>query len=851
MPEHLARIHATLSGLARRERGNLLRMAAFAAIGGVCVGWALLTAAFAAEWVTPRFGPVWLGLVAVAGLGAAALPLRERARARDPRRQAARVEQVRPELRGQLLTVLDRTERPLGSLALVERMARRVEPLVAAVPAGEAHPERPVVQMRRVAIAGLSTLAMASLLQPGPIEALRALATFAVDAAAPEAPVDEGPRALVGDLTLRYLYPTYTRLPPMEVPNSNGDVRAPPGTRVEVRARTADPYESASLRVYDGEPEPIEILDGRELRAAFTVAGEGTWRFEFGDLPSPDYRIVPDADLPPDVVAMGGKLGDGASVDAPLGIPWAVKDDYGNRRVVVEVQEGKGEPRSYDLRTLLDVPREANGIAQLTPADLGLAPGDEAVLRIGAWDNDEISGSKVGWSAAIAISVEGAQGRVARQHRYWRALRDALVLVLADFVVEPTPPVASPVAARAWTVAADGRYADVDRLVEDHWKGLKAGTFDATALREVTSRRRELLAFARTLGERDDLGERDAATLTDLQAAHTVAVEQAILVLDQVVRARAQDEVARLVREVAEEAKALREEFADLDKQAALAKLDQLLRQLQRLARAASKLDEGSLAEFVNDRVEAMDSLVREIRKAIAEGRMDDAKALMDRLAEAMERMAEDMNAMQERQQSEASELDEAMKRLEEELEKLEADQRALREQTERARSEGGPEMEKAVAAWEEVERLAARTSASARGLSSSAEAFRDADYGNRSALEEAVAETEGLHDSARARDLGTAIERAERADAAVSYLARRLRLSRERGRLPEADVAPAEAEVARMRQDLARVRELLEQMLQRVASGDPGVQRKLQELAAQQEDLAQREADARDAAEQ
>jgi hypothetical protein len=300
--EPVRSIHTVLGLLARRERGLLSGQALAGALGVGALVWLLVVAAFNLGWARPSAGWLWVGAIALAALIAAVWPLRGFGAARDLRRQAGRLEAAVPELRGELLTVLDRTERPLGASSLVDRLAAQVEPRVRAVPAARVVPAQTLRRAAAASLVAIALLALSALVLPaGPLEALSRLVAAPSAAAQSPAAVSDGPRALVGDITFRYLYPTYTGLEPLEVPNASGDVHAPPGTRVEIRARTAVEYPSAVLEVYERSPEAVPITGGRDLATAFTVEGPGVWRFRFGDLPSPDYRIVPDPDLAPDV----------------------------------------------------------------------------------------------------------------------------------------------------------------------------------------------------------------------------------------------------------------------------------------------------------------------------------------------------------------------------------------------------------------------------------------------------------------------------------------------------------------------------------------------------------------------
>jgi methyl-accepting chemotaxis protein len=840
--ESVARIKASLRGFARREQRNLLLQAGLAAFAAWCLAWALLAAAVSSDVASSAEGWIWLGGLALAGVVAGAIPLRELRAARDARRQALRVEALRPELQGALLTVLDRETRPPGSPSLLARLAARAAAAVDSVAPALVHPAATVRRVAGLAVASALLLGIAGLVLPrGPIEALAALsAPDAVAEIAEDLPEADGPRALLGDITLRYLYPTYTGREPFEVPNSNGEVHAPPGTVVEVRARTGEPQETASLVVYERAPAAAELVEGRSVRGSFTVEGPGAWRFVFGELPSPDYAIVPDPDLAPDVSVQTKQRVLSLALDGEISLPWTARDDFGLTRVVVEVDEG-GKKREVEVRAPVDVPRVLDGVLSVTPASLGLAAGASAKLRVGAWDNDAVSGKKAGYSSVIEIEVLGPRGRADRQAKYRKLLRDALVLVLADFLLDPAPPGILGAEASTWATAAAARYEPFDRLVQEAWGGAEPDTFDATLLRALRDDRRGLLSFASGLGGTARIADRDLAMLVSLQGKHVETVENGILMLDQVIRAAALATLEELVVQAAKEAQELKSDFQTLDKPAALARLDQLERLYQQLARESAKLDDGALRDFVNSRSAQVDSLMDEIRKAIREGRMDDAKELMDRLAETMQEMADQISDMQQQRQKSGEDLQKAMEQVKTELEALEKDQSALRERTESAREEHGDDMQEAVDRWKEVERLAGVVVEQLGKLDPELEPFRATAWSGGSVLGEVRGDAAGLHDSARGRDLDTALLRADQMYGSLGMLGGRVSAAIRRQKGDPTALAVSARAVEAQQKNIQKIREFLDEMAQRQAQTSPALQRELQQMAEEQQQIAER----------
>ena len=83
---------------------------------------------------------------------------------------------------------------------------------------------------------------------------------------------------LVGDITLRYVFPEYTGLDPREVPNSDGTIIAPPGTEVQIRARSGQRFDAAAVQVAGQEPVDAILTDGRDLSPSITEKESATWQ---------------------------------------------------------------------------------------------------------------------------------------------------------------------------------------------------------------------------------------------------------------------------------------------------------------------------------------------------------------------------------------------------------------------------------------------------------------------------------------------------------------------------------------------------------------------------------------------
>jgi hypothetical protein len=828
----VAHIHQLLSRTARRAVGLLL-------VRGIVVGVAVALATVGMVTVAVNAGQrsaAWglLGLGAAVALGFAVRRWWGLRGLQSPRVQAVAIERVVPELRGGLSTVVDRTARPTGSAGLLQRLAGDVAARLGRVRPGDVWPLRPVWNDARWAAGAAVLVALVAIRGPlGPVEALRSLlGPSAAEAAV--APVSQGgPRALLGDVTLRYLYPTYTRLEPLEVPNTSGEVHAPRGTVVEVRARTSQAWEHATLQV-TGAPDTTATLEGgRLVRASFTVGEEGVWRFDFGAMLSPDHRVVPEPDVAP-IVAVAGSPRLREQVDANLLLNFSAKDDFGITRLVAEVTVN-GKVSVIELRKPIDTPRAVNEALPFRPSEWGLRSGDVARVRVGAWDNDEVSGSKPGWSTPFSLEVLGAGGSFREQQKLRADLLAALIPPLADFLVDPDPVSASGAGVQRWADGADERYAAFDTVAEGT-AGLDEQRFEARIVRNVNERRRDLLAFARGLG-RSAFGEKDAATLRELHGANVAALEMAVFMLDRVQRQAAYEDLMELVRQLAAEARDLEGQLDQLDKPRTLAKLDQIVRLKARVAEVAAGLDQGTIRQFLESRGAELDGAIAATRRDVAAGDKPAARADMKRVADLLAEMAGGVEEAEKRRGEADDKLARAIRDLDAEFDDLAAREEALQGDVERARSQHGQSLDEGLAAWRRAERAAEEAEAElGAGALDKAREARTVQPG----IDDARHDAEGLSDSVRARDVARAAQRAQDARESIARARSRLEGARRAGQVDAAEAAAAASALDRAARAADKAGDALEELSRGQSEASPALREALRSLSGRQSELAE-----------
>jgi len=853
MATNLQNIHAMLERLERRERMLLGLRAMLQAIAAVAI--VLFLAVLLVNFGLSR-GP----LVAVCGLlGGAfvylafAWPLFPRwARASDRPRQARLVEALEPRLRHRLVTVVE-----LGAYdasfsgPLFDRAAERANELAREIPHQRVHPDGPTRWALWMALLAVALVVASSWLPLGPSQALEFLWTGSTRTGddAGDALLQADAPVLVGDIVLHYTFPEYTGMEPMDIPNSDGTIHAPPGTRVRITARTADTFEAAALSIYGRDPTDARIFGGRDVEAELVVEGPGPWQLVFfranESARSREYRIETEADSPP-VVTVETRRG-AVGVDQPFAIGWRVNDDFGIDKVTLEIQRKNGAPvESIPLRDPLDPVLELRGDVNRTPRELGLVPGDHVTLKIVGWDNDATTGSKRGESAAIDVKVLGPEGQSEELRGYRRALRDAYLSALADFLVDPIPPSSTADGMLAWMRTARGRYEAAEAVIEEQWQGETPTGLDGALILAVRDSASRLFRFTQTTFDpkiTTRATDKDMDTFRTLHGGHVTALEDVVYRLDFLLGQAALADVADAAKVAAREAKSLRaaiERNPD-DVAQLLAQLDQLERFLDNLAKASAQLADSSLREFVSQRSKEALALIEETRKAISEGRLDDAKRMAGELSTMFEQLSQGFQ-----DQMDSAQNDEVGKQMEDvtkQLQELRKDQDTLQADLEKARKKYGKNLDEAVSGWERLDQLArevADETSQSLSLTGYTNGWRS---GAIRRVEDLASEADGVRRTVLSRDVDAATEAVDTARQRQRQAqdAVKSEMTRPRAVEPRPDEVPAvQGLVVGVGPKLDEMASLLENVVN-VPSENDQLQEAARSLSQRQDELGQR----------
>jgi hypothetical protein len=486
-------------------------------------------------------------------------------------------------------------------------------------------------------------------------------------------PVELSP--IAGDLSITYLYPAYTGLPPRTEEGSAGDLRAPRGTEVRIAAR-ADRDLAQAFAVVNGAAVKLDAAGQghRQLSGSFQLTQTGTWSLRFADArgrtiaqgPSRPVEIV--ADQAPQVTIEAPKQAV-LEVD-PQGqvqIAWSAADDYGLTQVSLVYQRAGGKEERVSLQAPPAPARRLRGGHTWELAPLKLRAGDKVSYHLEAKDNDAVDGPQRGVSATQAIKVFSAAEHSRESLIRAQALWERLVALAADRMEEKPAP-GDAAAASAWYAQTAQKDRDARALSQELYSAGSELLKDKLAPRAVGRALRYAStglgpAIQRTSLARAPLSRgasgRDGAVRSFAGALQNEIREEEkdILYLEDLLdRARLDamqelgKELAASRRELARLAEKLRKAPDDATRKELLSEVERMRERIQDLMSRMQEMAKGIQDEHLNQ--EAAQSMERQqdllgqlsdIQKKLQSGKIDDALKELDKLSQQLEKLEKDL----------------------------------------------------------------------------------------------------------------------------------------------------------------------------------------------------------------
>ncbi len=237
----------------------------------------------------------------------------------------------------------------------------------------------------------------------------------------------------LADIEITLIYPEYTKRPPKFIKGTKGDIDALKGTIVKFQAEPLDSFNKGSLVVENGISVPVTERDGK-IRGEFTVLAGGSFKVEESskDIASESFKIVLEEDKVP-VVKISSPSGDTVELgsEEKIDIFYEAEDDYQLSKLTL-YWENQREQSESPIETNVSENDKIGGKITWGPSGINPGYGDTLKLKVQAYDNDIISGPKVGVSNPITIKLKDSRSKHEETLNAAEQLMEELIDILAD-----------------------------------------------------------------------------------------------------------------------------------------------------------------------------------------------------------------------------------------------------------------------------------------------------------------------------------------------------------------------------------------------------------------------------------
>lgn len=223
----------------------------------------------------------------------------------------------------------------------------------------------------------------------------------------------------VDGLELAYDFPDYTGLE-NKVENPGGDVVAPEGTTINVRATLNKQVKAARLVFEDGKSVPL-TLDKKRASGSFRVSNDTHYRIElididdYGNKNPLDYYVRAVKDREPEITLRAPGRDRRAMPLEEVAIEVSAEDDYALTQFELAYSVVGTGNKTVDLLEAKNNPKTASGSTLLYLEDLEVQPGDVISYSVTAKDNNGLSGPAVVVSDIYFLEV------IPTDHQFSRA----------------------------------------------------------------------------------------------------------------------------------------------------------------------------------------------------------------------------------------------------------------------------------------------------------------------------------------------------------------------------------------------------------------------------------------------
>lgn len=251
----------------------------------------------------------------------------------------------------------------------------------------------------------------------------------------------------VGDISVKYIYPSYTGLPELKVGKTSGDLEALLGTQVQMTLKANKPIRKGFLLTDDGKRLPFKIERDLYLKGGLVLTGERVYWVEVEDTqgytnPSPikHYIKILLDNLPQiKIIAPGCDLT--VSEKSKVELAYEASDDFGLSQIDLVYQKLTGETYDSMKPERIRIKRFHPSVGQKLLdyqwelEKLDLHPGELISYYLEAWDNDVISGPKSSLSQTYYLEVFSYLKEHEEIEEMEHHFREEILRILGDQIV--------------------------------------------------------------------------------------------------------------------------------------------------------------------------------------------------------------------------------------------------------------------------------------------------------------------------------------------------------------------------------------------------------------------------------
>ncbi len=217
---------------------------------------------------------------------------------------------------------------------------------------------------------------------------------------------------VVGDITLKYIYPSYTSMKQNIQYHSNGDILAPEGTNVTISARTNKPLREAHIITREGRSIPLAVKDDIFLEGSINITMSGEYWIELMDLKGYTnanpirHSITMTEDDKPTITLLSPAQNLTVSEKAVINLLYEVRDDFGVKEVYIVYKNiFKTEDTYLPVKTFTHPVKGKVLEYEWTLRDMAFMPGDSISYYLEVRDNDTVSGTNRGFSDIYNLEI--------------------------------------------------------------------------------------------------------------------------------------------------------------------------------------------------------------------------------------------------------------------------------------------------------------------------------------------------------------------------------------------------------------------------------------------------------------